>query len=88
MPSFWRSERCFERSAGTIHFSEICSQPCAQRNRCFVRACIVSGASSRDTRYGSETMRRPATTARIDESMSSVSMKPCILNSRSSAVRQ
>lgn len=56
--------------------------------RWFHSAGMVVGASSVEIRPGSETMLNPSSRLRMDESMSSVSMVPCMRIRRSDSVRQ
>ncbi|AKA08957.1 hypothetical protein SAZ_31810 [Streptomyces noursei ZPM] len=67
---------------------ETWSQPWAQRERWFHSAARVVGASSREIRVRSTAIRAPLVRERMVESMSSVSMEPCIRVRASRSVRQ
>ena len=71
-----RGEAPGRRSSETRWRSETCDQPCAQRMRWSPEASSVVGGELGRDEAGVGDDRPPASTTRMDESMSSVSMKP------------
>ena len=88
MPAFCRRVRFGERQVLHRCLRETWNHPWAHRVRCFHSAPAVVGASSREISAGSEAIFAPAESTRRVESMSSVSIDPCIRVRASRSVRQ